>query len=163
MRLLATTLTACFVLSLISPTARADNFQSIESTPVDELWLNAGFYSYHFQKNIYLDNNNFGLGFEYRYSSISSVTAGRFHNSDKEMSNYAAWCWQPWALGPVRIGALLGAINGYPKAFDRAWFPLALPLASVEYKNFGLNFTIVPTYKETLHGSITLQLKVKLD
>lgn len=162
MRSTAHALTTCFVLILISLPVRADIFHSIETTPVDQLWLNAGFYSYHFQKDIDLDNNNLGLGFEYRYSSTSSVTAGRFHNSDKEMSNYVAWCWQPWALGPVRLGALLGAIDGYPKAFDRAWFPLALPLASVEYKNFGLNFTIVPTYKETLHGSITLQLKLKL-
>lgn len=155
-------LTACLAVVITPSPARAESFRQIESAPMDELWLNAGFYSYHFQKDRDLDNNNWGLGFEYRYSTVNSITAGRFHNSDKQMSDYLAWAWQPWALGQVRLGALLGAIDGYPKAFDGAWFPLILPVASVEYERLGLNFTVVPTYKETLHGSITLQLKLKL-
>jgi hypothetical protein len=149
-------------LVFIPAVTRADSFQTIEAMPLDELWLNAGFYSYHFQKDINLDNNNIGAGVEYRYSTVHSITAGRFHNSDMQMSEYAAWYWQPFAWGPVHLGGLIGMIDGYPKAQNGAWFPLVLPVASVEYKRVGINLTVVPTYKETLYGSISVQLKLKV-
>ena len=52
-----------------------------------------------------LNGANHGLGLEYRFSGTMAATAGRFYNSDREYSNYAGVIWQPWALGPVRIGA----------------------------------------------------------
>ena len=136
--------------------------QQIDSKPLDELWLNAGFYSYHFERDKNLDNNDIGLGVEYRYSSVSSITAGRFHNSDRQISSYAAWIFQPYQYGHIRLGLLIGIINGYPKANNGGWFPLALPVASFEYKHVGFNFTAVPTYQDVLHGSLSLQLKFKL-
>lgn len=154
-------------LGLTSTAAIADadndnSFHMIESKPLAELWLNAGFYSYHFQTEKNLDNNNIGLGTEYRYSTIHSITAGRFHNSDRLTSDYVAWYWQPVAWGPIRLGALVGAIDGYPRANNGAWFPLVLPVASYEYKNIGISFTVVPTYQDMLYGAISLQLKLKL-
>jgi hypothetical protein len=137
-------------------------FKLIESKPVNEIWLNPGFYSYHFQKDRNLNGDNIGAGVEYRYSTVNSITAGWFHNSDWQISHYAAWYWQPFALGSVRLGALLGVVDGYPKANNGGWFPLALPVASFEYKNIGINITIVPTYREVLHGSVSLQLKLKV-
>ncbi len=148
--------------SAISCADESNAVQRIAAKPLDELWLNAGFYSYHFERDRDLDDNNLGLGVEYRYSTVNSITAGRFHNSDRQISSYAAWFWQPYALGQVRLGALLGVINGYPKANNGDWFPLALPVASFEYKNLGFSFTAVPTYKDMLHGSLSLQLKLKL-
>jgi len=136
--------------------------ETIEAKPLDELWLNAGFYSYHFERDKNLDDNDYGLGVEYRYSSINSITAGRFHNSDRQISSYAAWFFQPYRWGNIRLGLLLGVINGYPKANNGDWFPLALPVASFEYKYVGFNFTAVPTYQDILHGSLSLQLKVKI-
>jgi hypothetical protein len=137
-------------------------FNLIEAKPINETWLNPGFYSYHFDYDKNLNNNNPGLGVEYRYSTVSSVTAGRFHNSDWQISNYAAWYWQPFRLGSMRIGALLGAMDGYPRTRDGDWFLMALPIASYEYKNIGINLTVVPTIKDTVYGSLTLQLKLKL-
>lgn len=134
-----------------------------ESKPLHEIWINPGFYSYHFDIDNNLNNNNLGLGAEYRYSTVNSVTAGRFHNSDRQISSYAAWYWQPLALGSVRIGALLGAINGYPRAANGDWFLMAIPVASYEYRNVGINLTVVPTIKDTVYGSLTLQLKFKLN
>ncbi len=156
-----------FLLALASLPApsNADTwgpFSIIETKPLNEIWLNPGFYSYHFDIGNNLNNNNLGLGAEYRYSTVSSVTAGRFHNSDRQISSYAAWYWQPLALGSVRVGALLGAIDGYPRAFNGGWFPLAIPVASYEYKNVGINLTLVPTIKDTVYGSLTLQLKLKM-
>jgi len=154
-----------FTLALLSESSLAGNWgplDIIESKPLHELWLNPGFYSYHFETDRNLDNNNFGLGAEYRYSTVNSVTAGRFHNSDKQISSYAAWYWQPLQLNAFRLGGLIGIIDGYPKAFNGNWFPLILPVASYEYKNLGINLTVVPTYKDVVHGSISLQLKLRI-
>lgn len=160
-------LTILFMLGLASvhSISSADSFgpfNIIESKPVSELWLNPGFYSYHFQTDKNLDSNNFGLGAEYRYSTVNSITVGKYHNSDRQISSYAAWYWQPLELGAVRFGALLGLVNGYPKANNGAWFPLALPVASYEYKRIGISFTLVPTYKDIVFGSFTIQLRLKL-
>ena len=151
-----------FLLPAISNASSYGPFKLIEHAPVSEIWLNPGFLSYHFQKDIDLDDNNIGFGAEYRYSTIHSLTAGRFHNSDKQISNYAAWYWQPLEYASIRIGALIGAINGYPKAYEGGWFPLLLPVVSFEQNNLGINLTVVPSYKDMLHGSISLQLKLKV-
>jgi hypothetical protein len=137
-------------------------FNLIDSKPVSEFWLNPGFYSYHFQTEKNLDNNNIGLGVEYRYSTVNALTAGRFQNSDRRVSSYAAWYWQPLEFGSARIGALFGVIDGYPKANNGAWFPLALPVVSLEYKNIGINITLIPTYKDIVYGSLTVQLRLKV-
>lgn len=139
-----------------------ESFNLIETKPINEIWLNPGFYSYHFDIYKKLNNNNLGFGAEYRYSTVNSITAGRFYNSDRLISNYAAWYWQPFELGSIRLGALLGAIDGYPRALNGGWFPVIIPVASYEYKNVGINLTVVPTIINTVYGSITLQLKLKV-
>lgn len=146
----------------LSMPALADTFTVIESQPLSELWVNPGFYSYHFQRDKGFDDTNPGFGAEYRFSTVASVTAGRFHNSDRQMSNYAGVYYQPWAIGPVRLGAVVGGFNGYPKMRDGGWFLAAIPVISMEYQRVGVNFAIVPTYKERLHGAFSVQLKFKL-
>ncbi|KQV61345.1 MULTISPECIES: hypothetical protein [unclassified Duganella] len=146
----------------LSLPAFADTFSAIENQPLSELWVNPGFYSYHFQRDKGFDDTNPGFGAEYRFSTVASLTAGRFHNSDRQMSNYAGVYYQPWAIGPVRLGAVVGGFNGYPKMRDGGWFLAAIPVVSVEYQRVGVNFAIVPTYKERLHGALSVQLKFKL-
>ena len=146
----------------LSMPALADTFSVIENQPLSELWVNPGFYSYHFQRDKGFDDTNPGFGAEYRFSTVASVTAGRFHNSDRQMSNYAGVYYQPWAIGPVRLGAVIGGFDGYPKMRDGGWFLAAIPVISVEYQRVGVNFAIVPTYKERLHGALSAQLKFKL-
>lgn len=146
----------------LSLPALADTFTTIDNQPLSELWVNPGFYSYHFQRDKGFDDTNPGFGAEYRFSSVASVTAGRFHNSDRRMSNYLGVYYQPWAIGPVRLGAVVGGFNGYPKMRDGGWFLAAIPVVSVEYQRVGVNFAIVPTYKERLHGAFSVQLKFKL-
>ncbi|GGC15738.1 hypothetical protein [Pseudoduganella buxea] len=140
----------------------ANPFELIESQPRSELWVNPGFYSYHFQRDKGFDDTNPGIGAEYRFSTVASATAGRFHNSDRAISNYAGVYYQPFALGPVRIGAVVGGFDGYPKMRDGGWFLAVIPVLSVENDRFGVNFAIVPTYKDRLHGALAIQLKLKL-
>ena len=154
----------CATMVLGATPVRADElFGTIESKPISETWLNVGFYSAHFQRDKGLNDSNPGLGVEYRYSTVSSLTLGRFYNSDREYSTYAGVYYQPWRIGPVRIGAVAGAFNGYPKMREGGWFLAAIPVASMDYGRMGLNLSVVPSYKDRLYGAISFQLKFKLD
>ena len=155
---------ALLLLGALTTTAAvADTIDAIESKPLNEVWLNGGFYSYHFQRDKGLNDSNPGLGAEYRFSTVASATVGRFYNSDRYYSNYVGVYYQPWAIGPVRIGAVAGAFNGYPKMRDGGWFPAVIPALSVEYERVGLNLGIVPTYKDRLYGAFSFQLKLKVN
>ncbi|WP_229414289.1 hypothetical protein [Zemynaea arenosa] len=149
-------------LSLSLLATSAAHAQLIESQPLSELWVNPGFATWHFQSDKDLNGNNKGLGGEYRFSTVASVTAGRFYNSDRMWSNYAGVYYQPWALGPVRVGAVIGGFDGYPKMRDGGWFPALIPALSYEYQRVGVNVAVIPTYKDRLYGGISVQLKVKL-
>ena len=150
------------LLTLASLSAHADNpFELIDNQPVSELWLNPGFYSYHYQRDKGLNDSNPGFGAEYRFSTVASVTAGRFYNSDRAYSDYLGVYYQPVALGPVRIGAAFGGFNGYPKMRDGGWFLAAVPVLSFDYQRVGVNLSIVPSYKDRLYGAISIQLKLK--
>ena len=147
---------------LLTSAHAEDLFHTIDSKPLNEVWLNAGFYSRHFQRDKNLNDSNPGFGVEYRFSSVASATAGRFYNSDREYSNYVGIYYQPFAIGDVRLGAVVGGFNGYPKMRDGGWFPAIIPVASYEYKRVGLNFAIIPSYKDRLYGAFTFQLKLKV-
>lgn len=149
-------------LAALSGTARADVFDAIESAPLREVWLNAGFYSYHFDRDKGLNDSNPGLGAEYRFSTVASATVGRFYNSDRQYSNYLGVYYQPFRIGPVRLGAVVGGFDGYPNMRDGGWFPALIPTASIEYKSVGLNVAVVPKYKDRLYGALSFQLKLKV-
>jgi hypothetical protein len=153
------------ILASIPAISFADSpglFVIVKHKPAQELWLNPGFYSYHFQKDKGLNNSNFGLGGEYRYSTVSSFTLGLFDNSDRQTSHYAGWYWQPIGIGPVRAGAVFGALDGYPNMLNGGWFLAAIPAASIEYHNFGANILFMPSYKNRLYGAISFQLKLRV-
>lgn len=151
-----------FVCGFGSAAQAGDLVTTIEAKPIGELWLNPGMVSYHYDRDRGLNNNNYGLGAEYRVSTVASVTAGRFYNSDREYSNYAGLYYQPFAIGPVRIGAVVGGFDGYPRMHDGGWFLAAIPMLSYEYGRVGLNVALIPTYKDRLYGAISFQLKLKV-
>jgi hypothetical protein len=148
---------SCLALALaaLCPLAQAGE-------PVREFWLDSGFATYHFDRDKDLNGANAGLGAEFRFREDLAATAGRFRNSDREYSNYAGAIWQPFAIGPVRLGAVVAAFNGYPHMRGGGWFPALIPVATVEYKRVGLNIGYVPSYKDRLYGGISVQLKFRL-
>lgn len=155
-------LLAAMILLPAAPAAGADGIARIESRPLSELWINPGLYSLHFERNKGLNNENWGLGVEYRYSTVSAVTAGYIENSDRRTSRYAGWYWQPIAAGPLRLGGVAGAMDGYPNFRDGGWFPVIIPAASLEYRRLGVNVLVIPSYKDRLHGALSVQLKLKV-
>lgn len=91
-----------------------DLIRLIKPETKNQLWINPGMVSYHFQQDKNFNNGNWGAGLEYRFNSIASVAAGRFYNSDCDYSNYTGIYYQPVAIGPIKIGAVFGGFNGYP-------------------------------------------------
>jgi hypothetical protein len=151
------------LLALAAPLAQADElFTRIDPAPKSEFWLDTGFATAHFDSDKDLNGANKGLGAEYRWSGTMAATFGRFYNSDRQWSNYAGVIWQPYAVGPVRVGLAVAAFDGYPTMRDGGWFPAAIPTLTYEYKRVGLNVGIIPTYKDRLYGGVSFQLKFKL-
>ena len=126
------------------------------------LWLNAGFYSAHFDTDRGLRNANPGLGFEYKLNDHWSATAGRFINSDNAHSSYIGAYYQPWTVAGVKLGVVGGGFNGYPKAFNGSWFPALIPVATREGRRFGVNVALVPPFENRLYGALSFQFKVRL-
>lgn len=125
-------------------------------------WVNAGFYTYHFEKDQHLENTNLGLGLEVPIDATYSFTAGHFHNSDNAKSNYVGMYVMPYQMGIAKLGVVVGAFNGYPHAYDGAWFPALIPVAAIEGSQFGLNVAFVPTVANKLHGGVSFQLKYRI-
>lgn len=142
-------------LALLAGMARADFDTS-------RLWVNAGFYSAHWDTDKGLRNANPGLGVEYKLDSTWSATAGRFINSNNAHSSYVGAYYQPWTVAGIKLGVVGGAFNGYPKAFNGGWFPAVIPVASWEGERFGLNLALVPPLKDRLYGALSFQFKVRL-
>jgi hypothetical protein len=156
-------LIAVLTLACAGAGAHADDlFTKIPADPQRELWVDSGFATYHFDRDKNLNGGNRGIGVEYRFSGTMAAAAGRFVNSDRFYSNYAGVLWQPYALGPVRLGAAIAAFDGYPKMRDRGWFPAVVPTFTYEYRRVGVNVGVIPSYKDRLYGGISVQLKVRL-
>jgi hypothetical protein len=152
---------AALALTLFACSAAAVA-QEADDSRRNELWLDTGFATYHFESDKDLNGRNPGIGVEFKFSDTMAVTAGRFFNSDRQHSRYAGLYYQPWSVGGVRLGAVVGGFDGYPKMREGGWFLAAIPAATFEYKRVGVNVAVVPTYKNRLHGGISVQLKFKL-
>lgn len=142
-------------LSLLLPGIAAAQFES------DKLWVNAGFYSAHFDRHRGLENSNPGFGVEYMLDDTYRLTAGTFHNSDRRQSHYIGLYVLPFEWWGARFGAVVGGFDGYPNYRNGNWFPAILPTAAIEGKNWGLNIAFVPTIKNRLYGAISFQLKYR--
>ena len=136
-------------------------FALVAGKPISELWLNPGFYSFHFQRDRGLNDNNIGFGVEYRYSTTNSIALGVYKNSDSMTSRYLGWYWQPLAIGTARAGAVIGLIDGY-HTWNGDWFVAAIPAVSIEYENIGASMLLIPSIRNKIFGSITLQLRIKV-
>jgi hypothetical protein len=127
-----------------------------------DLWVNPGFYSYHFQRDKGFNNVNTGLGFETTLTEKYALTAGVFENSDRETSRYVGVYAMPFKIAGFKAGAAIGAFDGYPKMRNGGWFPAAIPTVAFEGRQLGLNVSFIPTIGDRLHGALTFQVKYNL-
>jgi hypothetical protein len=164
MKRFISTLKALFWLLLPALTwaQNSPELKASEPSHGKPLWVNAGFYTHHFDPDLHLRDNNLGLGLEYRYRPDQAWTAGMYQNSNWQNSRYLGWYWQPWQWGPVKAGAVIGVFDGYPNANGGGIVPGLIPTLTAEYERVGLNVLFVPGYKDQLSTSISFQLKFKV-
>lgn len=130
--------------------------------PANALWINVGGFSRHFDRQSGHNENNFGLGLEYRTSEELSFMAGSYRNSVRKNTTYAAVNWQPWSMGSFKLGAAVGLMNGYPAMNRGGTFFAALPMATYEGRRFGVNLGLIPSIKD-VNGAVILQFKMRLN
>jgi hypothetical protein len=131
-----------------------------------QVWLNAGLFSYHFDRSLDLREDNVGFGAEVLVVPDHALMAGSYINSNRARTHYGAYQWRPLHWQPadinVNAGIVVGAFDGYPNMRDGGWFIGAMPVLSVEGKRFGANFTVVPTIKDRINGAVAVQLKLRV-
>jgi hypothetical protein len=157
--------TISFVLIFISSPSRSASLTNIgwvEPSPINELWVNAGMQSYHFAKDQNFNNNNLGLGVEYAFNTVASVTVGEYSNSLRHQTNYAGIYYHPIELGPIKVGIVAGVLNGYPAMNQGHYTPTLLPAISIEYKWIGANLYFIPPINNTTYSVLSAQLKFRI-
>jgi hypothetical protein len=128
-----------------------------------QVWLDPGFFSYHFEEGNYRQDN-YGLGVGVFVAPEHGFIAGTFLNSDDERSRYAAYHWRPWHWNygelVVRAGFAVGLIDGYSNTNAGDWFPIILPILTAEYGYFGVNLSIAPHPENGTAIALQLRLRV---
>ena len=127
----------------------------------NEVWLNVGGFSRHFHRGNGYNENNLGLGAEYRTSAEVSYMAGAYYNSVRKTTTYVAMNWQPLTLGPIKLGATLGVMDGYPSLAKGGAFFAALPMATWEGKRYGINVGLIPSIGK-VDGAVIVQFKLRV-
>lgn len=156
---------ACVLLALFGASAWAQDGTSRVGVYPD-VWINPGSYSWHFDRDANLREDNIGFGAEVKWADNHVLMAGSYANSDWARSHYAGYQWRPLhgKLGGIDVhgGVVLAALDGYPNMRDGSWFVVALPLVAIEGERLGINFSVVPTIDDRLHGAIVLQFKLRV-
>lgn len=122
-------------------------------------WINAGFYTHHFDATAGLQNENPGLGLEWAWTASFALTGGVFRNSERQTSHYLGLYAMPVQCAQGRWGVVTGGFDGYPHAFGGDWFPAVLPVAKWEGAAWGLHVVYIPTLADRVHGGLAFQLK----
>ena len=111
-----------------------------EYARADELWISPGAVSQH-NRGGYQQTNK-GIGLEYRTGDYG-VIAGEYDNSIHRTTHYALGMYQPWSIGPVRVGFAAGVVDGYRIRAGKP-FPAIVPMMSYNYGRVGVNVTAIP-------------------
>ena len=125
-----------------------------------QLWVNIGGFSSHFNSSKNYNENNAGIGVEYRLSAQTAVMAGSYYNSVRNTTTYAAVNWQPYIVGDWKMGVAAGLMDGYPGIVRGGTFFAALPFVSYEGKKLGVNFGIIPSMAK-VDGAVVVQFKIR--
>ena len=159
--LLGTLICASAQVSATPNEAEPGAVVTIPDKELGKLWANIGGFSSHFSRDKGYNENNVGLGVEYRLSPDVSVMAGRYYNSVRKNTSYAAVNWQPWTLGGWKLGGAIGLMDGYPALENGNTFFAALPMASWEGRHMGVNLGVIPTMPK-IDGAVIVQIKFRL-
>jgi len=131
-----------------------------------QIWLTSGFLSHHFKRDAGYNERNYGLGAELQFDQTNAMAAGVYRNSVRQTTHYLHFVWTPLELGPLRLGAAAGIIDGYPQLNNGGTSFAVMPVASTSFKvlaqDAGLNFVYIPTVARRVDGALALQLKIRV-
>jgi hypothetical protein len=136
-----------------------------------DTWVHLGALSYHANRDKQYNENNGGLGVEYRFNHAHSLMIGRYDNSYFHRSNYALWGWTPIEVEYVnlmvvripraRFGFLIGGVDGYERN-NGHFAPVLLPVLSLEWRQFGVNLSAFPSVAG-VDGGMAIQFKARFE
>jgi len=137
------------------------------SSEPSSTWLQLGGISHHLDRSRNFNEQNWGIGIEHKLSKDnafaigedSSIAIGQYRNSIRQTSHYALYQWKPLHVGPVDVGVMAGFVDGYRLNNGRP-VPLALPMASIEGRNLGVNIMCLPKMKD-VSAVCAMQFKVR--
>jgi hypothetical protein len=131
-----------------------------------QIWLTSGFLSHHFKRDAGYNERNYGLGAELHFDDVNAVSAGIYRNSVRQTTHYLHFVWTPLEVGPVRLGAAVGVIDGYPQLNNGNTAFAVMPVVSTSFKvlsqDAGLNLVYIPTIARRVDGALALQLKIRV-
>lgn len=120
--------------------------------------ISPAIFSYHFEDKEKLNNENFGIGFQFDLRQNLSVNFGQFKNSDYRNSNYLTSSYYFHTVSKFKLGILIGGFDGYPNENKGKFFLATLPVINYKKKNFQLNFSYVPKINNHLKSAAMVQI-----
>lgn len=125
-------------------------------------WGVANVASHHFNAGEDFNEFNPGVGIEVQWQPRHGVAAGYFRNSVDHDSFYALYQYTPLALGRhVRVGAMIGAVTGYPGYNDGGIAPGGGLVLKAEIERFGANLVYLPKLSGVTPNTLGLQVKYR--
>lgn len=153
----AVALAAVLALALVQVSIASDQ---------SSVWLSPGAVSWHADRGANYNERNRGIGVEWQSATREHrIAAGTYRNSIRRDTRYAMYSWMPFAteLGPVRLsaGVGLGLADGY-KVNEGRFFPVALPIVSIDYGPLGINLSAWPKLEKQESAGVAIQLRVRV-
>jgi hypothetical protein len=93
--------------------------------------VSPGGFSYHQDRAAGYNERNHGLSITYKRDAELAFSAGFYGNSIHRRAYFAAARFTPFAIGPLRAGAVVGAVTGYA-ANSGGPVPVLLPALVAE-------------------------------
>ncbi|MFT4171505.1 MAG: hypothetical protein QM639_03020 [Rhodocyclaceae bacterium] len=126
------------------------------AVPAAEL-ITVGGGAYHFERDLDLNEFNYGLGYERDINEEWSWSAGVYKNSIRRATFYLLGNYYPYELGAgFRVGLTGGLVTGYHKS---PVVPLLAPTIEWRGKWVAAQAYVVPTVKPYVDGAVIFQLK----
>ncbi len=135
--------------------------QAWQPARAGDTWVACSVRSYHFDRSKDYNERNWGCGLEYGVARDTRLIAGAYKNSLYRESAYAGALWTPLRLGPARIGAIGGIVDGY-NANGGRFFPIVAPALTIEGYAAGINILASPRYRDS-PGVIGIQVKFQIN
>jgi hypothetical protein len=128
-----------------------------------QVWVNAGFLSWHIDRDRGFREDNWGLGAEALFTPKHGAIVGTFLNSEHERSRYLGYQWRPLHWRPsgldLRGGVAFSLVDGYPATRNGEVFFAPIPFLALEGRRIGANFLVLPNRSAS---AVAVQLKLRL-